>query len=206
MQQNVIRSYSISHNTLFLSTHLYLQMFTTLSWFEAPGFCYTVNTGFLLRLLSDIPTALDLQNRPLNSLQQIIDGVDVGVSRLRGLGLVWVVAELISWPALANLGHQGQLSCASQEKCRPALQPVRGRTISVQPLDINMVPGSNPDQGCSHRPQTNTDPCCYMAMDPDMGPQWHHGLVFHHSFRWWGRVLIIGNSSPLLHPWFHLSL
>jgi hypothetical protein len=102
----------------------------------------------------------------------------------------WVVAELVSPPALLHPHHQGKLSapvihpilqpakgwassstlitlagsplpttsgpvllyCPSkvQGLLSRVLQPVRGKTNSAQPLDINMVPGLSPDQGHPH--------------------------------------------------------
>jgi hypothetical protein len=51
------------------------------------GFCYTISPGSSLRLLGypivalchGDPAALDLQNWPLHTLQQLIDEVDVGI-------------------------------------------------------------------------------------------------------------------------------
>ena len=64
-------------------------------WFKASGF-YTIDTGTSLGLLSDIlfvflghgdPAASDLHDWPLHTLQQLIDGVDVGTGKLKALGL-----------------------------------------------------------------------------------------------------------------------
>ena len=40
--------------------------------------------------------ALDLQGWPLHMLQQCIDGVDVGLAKLKPWMLVWVVANVVS--------------------------------------------------------------------------------------------------------------
>jgi hypothetical protein len=67
-----------------------------LVWFEASGFCPTIIPGSSQGLLSDNPAvalghgasaALDLWDPPLQTPQQFIDRVDVGVDQLRALGL-----------------------------------------------------------------------------------------------------------------------
>jgi hypothetical protein len=69
-------------------------MFITVSLVQGLCFCYLTNTGHSLRFLSREPavalshgdsTALDLQDRPLHGLQQLIKGVVVGVGQLRAL-------------------------------------------------------------------------------------------------------------------------
>ena len=62
---------------------------------EASGFCYTINTYVPSpELLFDIlllpcvdPPASDLQDLPLHTLQQLMDGVDAGEGQLRALDL-----------------------------------------------------------------------------------------------------------------------
>ena len=53
---------------------------------------------------------LDLQDWPLHTLQQFIDGVDGGVGQLRAWIWAWMVAELFSLPALLPLHSGGQLT------------------------------------------------------------------------------------------------
>lgn len=53
--------------------------------------------------------------------QQLIDGDDVGVGQFKALDLVWVVAELVTLPALQYPCHQSQLSHTA---------PKRGRAMS----------------------------------------------------------------------------
>ena len=63
----------------------------SLDWFEASGFCYTINVGSSLGLLSvgapchGDPAALDMQDQPFYVLQQFIDGVDVEIDQLKVL-------------------------------------------------------------------------------------------------------------------------
>ena len=71
------------YNSLLAMTH------------EAPGLSYTINAGSSLGLLLlpcvmeglCHPVTLDLQDWPLHTLQQFIDGVDVGVGQLKALDL-----------------------------------------------------------------------------------------------------------------------
>ena len=62
----------------------------SLVWFEASGFCYTLNTGSTPGLFFDIPL-LPCHGDPvalvLHTLQQFINGVDVGVGQLKALDL-----------------------------------------------------------------------------------------------------------------------
>ena len=51
------------------------------------------------------PTVLDLRNCPLHMLQKLLDGVRIGVSQPIGLDLPWVVAKLVSRPALPHPHH-----------------------------------------------------------------------------------------------------
>jgi hypothetical protein len=75
-----------------LLTHVHAM---SLVLFEALGFCYTINAGSSLGLLLlpcvmeglCHPVTLDLQDWPLHTLQQFIDGVDVGVGQLKALDL-----------------------------------------------------------------------------------------------------------------------
>lgn len=64
-------------------------------WFEASDFCYTINTRSS-RSSSQISCSypvswrsapLDLQDKPFPTLQQIIDGVDVGADQLKPLNM-----------------------------------------------------------------------------------------------------------------------
>jgi hypothetical protein len=54
-------------------------------WSEASGFCYIINTGSSLGLLSDVllchgdPAASVWEEQLIHVLQQFINGVDVGV-------------------------------------------------------------------------------------------------------------------------------
>ena len=79
-------------STLFSCIHFNVP----LVWFEASGFCPTIIPGSSQGLLSDNPAvalghgasaALDLWDPPLQTPQQFIDRVDVGVDQLRALGL-----------------------------------------------------------------------------------------------------------------------
>lgn len=57
------------------------------------------------------PAALDLQDWLLYSLQQFIDGIDVGEwANSQTWIWAWMLAELISLPALPQKHHQGELS------------------------------------------------------------------------------------------------
>lgn len=65
----------------------------SLIWFEASGFCSTVNTGsrdsvgcFVVLCHGD-PSALVLQDQLLHSLWQFIDRVDIGIGELKALAL-----------------------------------------------------------------------------------------------------------------------
>ena len=72
-------------------------MFIALShWSGSSGFCYTINTGSSLGLLSDIlllPCVMEILQLwicravPLHTLQQLTNGVDVGVGQLKVLDL-----------------------------------------------------------------------------------------------------------------------
>lgn len=84
----------VSHSTPCVHIPLLanVQCNESLIWFKASGFCYTINTEFLSGLLSVTlchgdPVALDLQDQPLYTLQWMIDGVAVGVGRLKALDL-----------------------------------------------------------------------------------------------------------------------
>lgn len=67
----------------------------SLVWFEASGFCYTINPGTSLGLVGypvvalchEILVALDLQDLSLHVLQQFTDGVDTGVGQLKAQNL-----------------------------------------------------------------------------------------------------------------------
>jgi hypothetical protein len=67
----------------------------SLVWFQVYDFCFTINTGYSLRLLSDnqlLPcdgglSALYLQDLPLHVLQEFIDGVNVKMGKLKALHL-----------------------------------------------------------------------------------------------------------------------
>ena len=59
-----------------------------LVWFRASGFWYTINTGPSLKLLlvalsHGDPVTVVPQDQSLHVLQQITDGVDVGVSQVK---------------------------------------------------------------------------------------------------------------------------
>ena len=66
------------------------------------------------------PAALDLQDRPLHMFHQFINVVDAGVVNSKSRILAWMVAELVSLPALPHTHRQGQLSSmslANSPKC-----------------------------------------------------------------------------------------
>jgi hypothetical protein len=54
-------------------------------------------------------------------LQQFIDGVHVGWANSKPWVWAWVLAELVSPPALLYPHHQGQLSCFAQVRRRTGL-------------------------------------------------------------------------------------
>lgn len=65
-------------------------------WFKASGFWYTTDTRPSLKILSDsvllprvmgIPVAMVLLDQFLHVLQQVTDGVEVGVCQLKALGV-----------------------------------------------------------------------------------------------------------------------
>ena len=87
----------VQHYTC-LSTHLcvHSDAHDSLIWFQASGFCYTINTGSLLGLLIGHPVAAQCHREPVVSdlsdcsfyvLQQFIDGVDIRVGQLKALDL-----------------------------------------------------------------------------------------------------------------------
>lgn len=73
------------------------------------------------------PAALDLQDRPLHTLQQLIDGVNVGMGQLiallPGMGGSWIdqlsliLTTRVSSPALSQLVHR----CSRQQGEGPVL-------------------------------------------------------------------------------------
>lgn len=74
-----------------LSTHLYLAMFTAMSYWSG---CYRINTGFSGGLLLDIqlsPCVMEIGQLWIcrTVLQQLIDGVDVGTSQSPGSEPGW---------------------------------------------------------------------------------------------------------------------
>lgn len=88
---------SVSHRTPFSpALHTDVHCNELLACFKVSDFCYTINTGYWLRLLSDNPVvvlyhrdpaALVLWDKLLHTLQQLIDGIDVGVDQLKTLDL-----------------------------------------------------------------------------------------------------------------------
>ena len=80
--------YASVHTSLIANIHCN----ESLVWFEASGFCYTINAGSsqgypVAVLCRGDPAALNLQDWPYHTLQQFIDGVDVGVGQLKALDL-----------------------------------------------------------------------------------------------------------------------
>jgi len=77
------------HRSLLANVHCN----ESLVWFEVSSFYqYWIVTGAPLRypvfaLCHGGPSALDLQDWPFHTLQQIIDGVDIGVGQLKALDL-----------------------------------------------------------------------------------------------------------------------
>jgi hypothetical protein len=133
----------------------------------------------------------DLQGLPLHTYQQFMDGIDTNIKPWIE---AWVVAELVSPPALLHPQHGSQLpdtdltsspnaATGNEEASSPSLMPSGrlththttkasstvgsspndcsqwGGVNSTQPLDVNMVPGSNTDQDvCVAFGGNNTDP------------------------------------------------
>ena len=63
----------------------------SLVWYEASGFCYSINTrtpfGYpVVALCHGDPAALALQDQPLQTLQHFIDGADGALGLLKVLG------------------------------------------------------------------------------------------------------------------------
>ena len=61
-------------------------------WFKFSGFCYTMSTGpspcFPVGILSYVhPSTMVPEDQSLHMLQHVIDGVDVGVGKLKALDL-----------------------------------------------------------------------------------------------------------------------
>ena len=81
----------VSHTVTLLSMCLAsVHCRESLVWFEALGFCYTTDSGPSLELLLVIlllPCVVEIlqlwvvQDRPLHLLQQITDGVDIGMGQ-----------------------------------------------------------------------------------------------------------------------------
>lgn len=103
------------------------------------------------------PVVLDLQGRPFHALQYF---VDVGMSQFKPWIWAYVVAELISLPALLHPHDQDELSSTVKDSSlNGAVAKRQGQLSSgaaqlrcwlpssMQPLDINIVPSSCPDQG-----------------------------------------------------------
>ena len=88
--------YSLVHTSLLVS----VLCSESLVWFEASGFCYTINTGTSLRLLSDIslfPYVMKIMHFWICRtcpfiLYKFINGVGVGMNHLKilylGLGAI----------------------------------------------------------------------------------------------------------------------
>lgn len=92
----------------------------------------SINTESSQALLSDVlllpchgePASFVLQDWPLHTLQQFIDGVDVGWANSTSCIGAWLVAELLRPTAILHPGHHSQPSCFAQARGRassPAL-------------------------------------------------------------------------------------
>ena len=89
--------HAVSHSDTLSSTQLYLQMSIAMSrWPGSRPLASATSTVLgshqtLLRypvvLCHEDSEALDLQDWPLHTLQQFIDGIDVGVGQLKALDL-----------------------------------------------------------------------------------------------------------------------
>lgn len=83
-----------------------------------------------------------------------------------------------------------------------AVYPVRGGASSAQPLDINSVPGSSPDQGHPHGLCCNTShgqlhrPLLLHGHGPTRGPPWQHGP----GLKWQGSLPTSSYSSQTVSP------
>lgn len=108
----------------------------SLVWFEASGFCYTINTGSLLGLLSDIlllPCVMELlclwtcRMGPFTCSSSSQMGWMLGWPNTKPWIWAWVAAELVTWPAPL---HQGQISSTAQ--LIQVLQLARGGASSTE--------------------------------------------------------------------------
>lgn len=78
-------------------------------------------------------------------------------------------------PTVLPLGASSTV-LPSRDLLSQMLQPIRGGASSIQPLEINTIPGGSPAQGLrSTWPlvaiwvmDIDTDTCCCMVTDPDM--------------------------------------
>ena len=102
------------------------------------------NDSFLnIILLLDIlcheyPATLGLQDLLCYMLKEFIDEVDFGVGQLRPRILAWVLAELVSLPALLHLHHQGELSSTAPARLPNAnIGGRQVRSLSLMPLELN---------------------------------------------------------------------
>lgn len=119
------------HFPLLSSTHCK----ESLLWFEASGFCFSINTGPSLGILLDILLLLvpwrccrfgSVGPMPSFALEDHRWG-DLGIAQLIALVLGWVVAGLISLPAVP---HAHTSSPVLSQLVHPMQQGAKGRASS----------------------------------------------------------------------------
>lgn len=109
--------YSLIHISLFANTH-YNEL---LIWFQASGFCYTINTRSLLELLLAIllPCVMELLQLWICRINHFSCSSSSQMGWILGqvnsvLDWTWVVAELVSLPALLHPHCQSQPGAAGE--------------------------------------------------------------------------------------------
>jgi hypothetical protein len=143
--------HSVSHSTPFRSLICTTNVLgsESLVWFEASGLCYTPipdphgDSSHISCFASchGDPVALVLQKQPFHTLQQIIDGGDIGWAKLEPWIWASVVAELVRLPTLLYWHHQGKFSSTVQAST-PLLQPARGRGSSPALKSLDQLIGT----------------------------------------------------------------
>lgn len=123
-------------------------------------------------------------------LQELIDGIDVGVGRLKTLDLGLGLVKLVSFPAFLCSCHQGQLYCAhitAGTTC--TLQWLMRDRVSLAWTStwLQVVPQIAWTLVVTQTTDINIDPCSVRAMDPwpwgtaqawtSSWPQWQHRLL-----------------------------
>ena len=162
-------SHSILHPFVHTSLLANVHCNESLVWFEASGFCYTINTGSSLGLLSDIlllPCVMEIlqlwicRTSPFmhHMLYHCISGGDVGIGQLKPWIWAWEVAEWVS-PQL-SCSHTSRVSSPVVSRlAHPILQPAVGGACSPECGDCQVEgpaqhsgSSSSPDQEPLHGP------------------------------------------------------